>query len=180
MTGNKEYEKLVDSLRKKQPVLHNKMEMVENVLNKTANKGTMPYIRPFAFLFGWASVDWIRNSMATAAAMLLGFFIIQQVLLNKRLNRLEQQIVRSVNGIEQLDSEIGLKEKVLVNLISNQSMDSITLSTTDLNAFLDAYIDLQESQEKTNRSSFLGSYKKRFLEKRQEEELINEALKQKL
>ncbi len=178
MIGNKEYDKVVELLKKKQPVLDNKAQLVENVLNKTANKGTMPYIRPFAFLFGWASVGWIRNSMSTAASIFLGVFIIQQVLLNKRLNQLEHQIVRSINGLEQLDSKIGIKEKVLVNLLTNKSKDSITISTTDLNTFLEAYIELEESQEETR--SFIGSYKKRFLEKRLEEELKNEALKQKL
>ncbi len=180
MTGNNEYEKLVDLLKKKQPVLHNKMEMVENVLYQTATKASKNHMPVYAYLFGWTSVGWIRNSMATAAAIFLGVFIIQQVLLNKRFNQLEQQIVRSINGIEQFDSRIGIKEKVLVNLLTNESKDSITISTTDLNAFLEAYIELRESQEETSRSSFMGFYKKRFLEKRLEGELKNEALKQKL
>ena len=180
MTGNKEYDKVVELLKKKQPVLHNKIEMVESVLNQTATKDSKNHMPVYAYLFGWASVGWIRNSMSTAAAIFLGVFIIQQVLLNKRFNQLEQQIVRSINGIEQLDSRIGIKEKVLVNLLTNESKDSITISTTDLNAFLEAYIELQESQEETSRSSFMGSYKKRFLEKRLEGELNNEALKQKL
>ncbi|MEA1896191.1 MAG: hypothetical protein U9N53_00855 [Bacteroidota bacterium] len=180
MTGNKEYNKVVELLKKNRPVLHNKTQLVENVLSQATTKDSKHQLSIFAYLFRWTSVGWIRNSMSTAAAIFLGFFIIQQLLLNKRLNSLEQQIVRSINGIEQLDSKIGLKEKVLVSLLTNQSKDSITISTTDLNNFLEAYIELQESQEKTNRSSFLGSYKKRFLEKRQEEELINEALKQNL
>ena len=180
MTGNKEYDKVVELLKKKQPVLHNKAELVENVLSQTTTKGSKNHMPVYAYLFGWTSVGWIRNSMSTAAAIFLGFFIFQQVQLNKRLNQLEQQIVRSINGLEQLDSEIGIKEKVLVSLLTNQSKDSITISTTDLNAFLEAYIKLQESQEETSRSSFMGSYKKRFLEKRLEEELRNEVLKQKL
>lgn len=178
MTGNKEYDKVVELLKKKQPVFHNKTQLVENVLNKTTTIGSRHHIRVYAYLFGWTSIGWIRNSMSTAAAVFLGVFIIQQVLLNKRFNQLEQQIVRSINGLEQLDSRIGIKEKVLVNLLTNESKDSITISTTDLNAFLEAYIELQESQEETR--SFIGSYKKRFLEKRLEEELKNEASKHKL
>jgi len=180
MTDNKEYNKVVELLKKKQPVLHNKMQLLENVLNQTATKGSKHHLRMYAYFFGWTSVGWIRNSMVAAAAIFLGFFIIQQVHLNKRLNQLEHQIVRSINGLEQLDSKIGIKEKFLVNLISNQSMDSITLSTTDLNALIEAYIELQESQEETSSSSFLVSYKKRFLKKRQEGELKNEAFKQNL
>ena len=167
-------------LKKKQPVLQNKTEMIENVLSQTTTKGSQNHFRVYAYLFGWTSVGWIRNSMSTAAAIFLGVFIIQQVLLNKRFNQLEQQIVRSINGIEQLDSRIGIKEKVLVNLLTNESKDSITISTTDLNAFIEAYTELQESQEKTSKSSFMGSYKKRFLEKKLEEELKNEVSKQKL
>ena len=180
MTGNKEYNKVVELLKKKQPVLHNKTQLVENVLNKTTTKSSKHHLRMYAYLFGWASVGWIRNSMSTAAAIFLGFFIIQQVLLNKRLNQLEQQIVRSINGLEQLDSKIGIKEKVLVNLLTNKSKDSITISTTDLNTFLEAYIELEESQEEYNKPALIEFYKERFLKKNLEEELKNEALKHKL
>ncbi len=178
MTGNKKYDKLVEMLKKKQPLLHNKTQLIENVLSQTGTKRSGNHLRVYTYLFGWASVGWIRNSMSTVAAIFLGFFIIQQVQVNMRLNQLEQQIVRSINGIEQLDSRIGIKEKVLINLLTMQSKDSITISATDMNAFLEAYIELQESQEETR--SFIGSYKKRFLEKRLEGELKNEALKQKL
>lgn len=178
MIDNKEYDKLVEMLKKKQPLLHNKTQLIENVLSQTGTKGSRNNMPVYAYLFGWASVGWIRNSMSTVAAIFLGFFIIQQVQVNKRLNQLEQQIVRSINGMEQLDSRIGIKEKVLVNLLTMQSKDSITISATDMNAFLEAYIDLAESQEE--RRSFIVSYKKLFLEKRLEGELINEALKQKL
>jgi len=178
MIVNKEYDKVVELLKKKQPVLPNKRELVENVLRQTTAETARNHFRIFPYLFGWTSVGWIRNSMSTAAAIFLGVFIIQQVLLNKRFNQLEQQIVRSINGIEQIDSRIGIKEKVLVNLLTNQSKDSITISTTDLNAFLEAYNELQESQEET--SSFIGYYKNRILERTLEKELKNETLKQKL
>ena len=135
MIDNKEYDKLVEMLKKNQPLLHNKTQLVEKVLSQTTTKGSRNNMPLYAYLFGWASVGWIRNSMSTAAAIFLGVFIIQQVLLNKRFNQLEQQIVRSINGMEQLDSRIGIKEKVLVNLLTNQSKDSITISTTDLNDF---------------------------------------------
>ncbi len=114
MTGNKEYYKVVELLKKKQPVFHNKTEMLENVLSQITSKASRNHLRVYAYLFGWTSVGWIRNSMSTAAAIFLGVFIFQQVLLNKRFNQLEQQIVRSINGIEQHGSMIGIKERPLL------------------------------------------------------------------
>ncbi len=180
MTGNKEYDKVVELLKKKQTILHNKEQLLENVLSQTTTKDSGNHPGVYAYLFGWTSIGWIRNSMSTAAVFFLGVFIIQQVILNKRFNQLEQQIVRSINGLEQLDSKIGIKEKLLINLLTNGSNDSITISITDMNTFLEAYIELQESQEETSRSSFIRSYKKRFLEKRMEGEYRNESFKQNL
>ncbi len=180
MTDHKEYEKAVNFLRKNRPVLHNKARLVDNVLNQTHAKRTGDHARLYQYFFGWTSVGWIRNSLATAAALLLGFFIIQQALLNKRFNQLEQQIVRTINGAGQGDSKAGIKEKVLMNLLTSQSRDSITISTSDLNTLIEAFVELRESQKENNRPMVIGSYNKRFLKKSLEEELKNKASKQNL
>jgi len=90
MITKDKYSKVTETLRKNKPVLSSKEELVNRVMRNLAAPGKSPSLIEVTgnYLFGWASIDWMRKLMASAAILFFGFFIYQQVTLLGRVNRL--------------------------------------------------------------------------------------------
>ena len=88
------YEKVLEILRRTNPVMSNPDEIEEKVLNRILKKQ-----KPEAelhdlidFLFGWTYITWVRRSLITASVFLVIMFVFQQSIMMKQINHLSRQI----------------------------------------------------------------------------------------
>ena len=88
------YEKVLEILRRTNPVMSNPDEIEEKVLNSILEKQ-----RPgtelndlIDFLFGWTYITLVRRSLITVSVFLVIMFIFQQSIMMKQINHLSRQI----------------------------------------------------------------------------------------
>jgi len=169
MITKDKYSRVTETLRKNKPVLSSKEELVNRVMRNLTSPGKNPSLIEVTgnYLFGWASIDWMRKLMASAAILFFGFFIYQQVTLMGRVNRLEMKIVHSSSPQSGLKSPPDLKQKLFFEMVNRQEEkhDSITISSGDLDDLLQSYSDLQESYDKIKHQIKENSYINRILKK---------------
>jgi hypothetical protein len=97
--GNEKYNKVLELLRKSEPVLNSADEIVEKVL-KTISKRELKHHADLSevldFMFSWTYNVWVRRSLITAAAVMVIVFIFQQGVILNQINHLSRQI--NTNG----------------------------------------------------------------------------------
>ena len=156
------YSKVIEVLKGNKPVLANKEKLTENIMKRIQEP-----VEKFTFqeklanyLFGWAEIGWIRGTMAIAATVFIAFFTVQQVIINDRVNTLEKQLIRTVNSINTHEPDLGIMQKVLLNMVAKDHMagDSITISRSDLEELLNSYIELQENHDNMEQNTGVNSY----------------------
>jgi hypothetical protein len=178
MDTNKTYKRIIHSIKDNPPVLTNKDSLMEEVLDRIPDKNEPLRKLMYHYVFGWTSVSWIRTSMATAALVLFGFFIFQQAWFNHRINNLEEQIVKTIDGLDKHESGLNLSEKILLNLISTEDIDSITLSRKDFNKLMQSYIEMEKNLEYHNLEK--QSFKDLIIQKKMSKDITIEKSKSKL
>ena len=105
-------------------------------------------------LFSWTEVEWLRRTLVTAAVVVIGLFLFQQVSLNRRIDRLEERVV-TVSGPGNIpESGPGAAEKVLINLVTRDPamVDSVLVSRSDLEELLKSYLELEEETRRLKES----------------------------
>ena len=134
------------------------------------------------YLFGWAEIGWIRGTMAIAATVFIGFFIVQQLVITDRINSLEKQLIRTVNTINTQEPDLGILQKVLLNMVTNDQMikDSITISRSDLEDLLNSYLELEQNHENKNQNAEKNSYLQKIIRQNLEEVANNDESELKL
>ena len=156
------YSKIIEVLKGNKPVLTNKEKLTDDVMRRIQEP-----IEKFTFqkklanyLFGWAEIGWVRGTMAIAATVFIGFFIVQQVIINDRINTLEKQLIRTVNSINTHEPDLGIIQKVLLNMVAKDQIsgDSITISRSDLEELLNSYLELKKDYDKMDKNSDVESY----------------------
>ena len=158
MNKNDKYFKVIKVLKGNKPTLPDKKELIDGVMQKIRGEAqkTTVHEKLSNYLFGWADIGWVRGTMALAATVLIGIFIIQQVVITDRINSLEKQLVRTVNTYQNQETDLGIMQKVLLNVVAKDQMadDSITVSRSDLEELLNAYLELKKNYDeiKENRS----------------------------
>ncbi len=162
MNKTDKYFKVIEVLKGNKPILANKEKLTDDVMRRIQEP-----VEKFTFqqkltnyLFGWADIGWIRGTMAIAATVFIGFFIIQQLVITDRINTLEKQLIKTVNTINTQEPELGIMHKVLLNIVAKDQMagDSIIISRSDLEDLLDLYLDLKKDYDEVNINRGVESY----------------------
>jgi hypothetical protein len=88
------YERITDILKKSEPILTGSEAIEENVMERIRDKRKTPESYNFLdHLFGWVYVGWVRNGLVAASVLIIAVFVIQQSIILKRINNLEQQTI---------------------------------------------------------------------------------------
>jgi len=162
MNNINKYSKLIEVLKGNKPVLANKEKLTDDIMKRIqqpVEKSTFQE-KLGNYLFGWAEIGWIRGTMAIAATVFIGFFIVQQVIINDRINTLEKQLIRTVNSINTHEPDLGIIQKVLLNMVAKDQIagDSITISRSDLEELLNSYLELKKDYDKMDKNRDVESY----------------------
>jgi len=178
------YSKVIEVLKGNKPVLANKDKLTDDIMRsiqKPVEKFTFQE-KLSNYLFGWADIGWIRGTMAIAATVFIGIFIIQQVIITDRVNTLEKQLIRTVNTINTQEPDLGIMQKVLLNIVAKDQMagDSITISRSDLESLLNSYLELEQNYENTNQNADVNSYLQKIIRRNLEEGAKNDESELKL
>ena len=173
MNKTDKYSKVIEVLKGNKPVLANKEKLIDDVMRRIQEP-----VEKFTFqeklsnyLFGWADIGWIRGTMAIAATVFIGIFIVQQVIITDRVNTLEKQLIRTVNTINTQEPDLGIMQKVLLNIVAKDQMaeDSIIISRSDLEELLNSYLELQENYDNMEQNAGVNSYIQKMLRRNLEE-----------
>jgi hypothetical protein len=106
--------------------------------------------RKIDYIFGWTDIIWLRKTLALASLIIVLAFIIQQLFVVDRINKLEKRMI-SINTEKILEYQ---RENVIVNSVIMEQpetsllADSIKVSTDDLLNLLREYKELQYRYEK--------------------------------
>ena len=184
MNETDKYSKVIEVLKGNKPVLANKDKLTDDIMRsiqKPVEKFTFQE-KLSNYLFGWADIGWIRGTMAIAATVFIGIFIIQQVIITDRVNTLEKQLIRTVNTINTQEPDLGIMQKVLLNIVAKDQMagDSITISRSDLESLLNSYLELEQNYENTNQNADVNSYLQKIIRRNLEEGAKNDESELKL
>lgn len=184
MNKTDKYSKVIEVLRGNKPVLANKEKLTDDIMRRIQEP-----VEKFTFqeklsnyLFGWADIGWIRGTMAIAATVFIGFFIIQQLVITDRINSLEKQLIRTVNTINTQEPDLGIMQKVLLNIVAKDQLteDSITISSSDLEELLNSYLELQENYDNIEQNADVNSYLQKIIRQNLEEGANNDESELKL
>ena len=160
MNNENRYLKAIKLLKSNKPVLANRERLTDDIMRRVKESSEKFSLQEKLVnsLFGWVNIYWLRGTMAVAAALIIGFFIIQQVIIADRLNSLEKQLVRTVNLINGHEPDHGIMQKVLLKMVKTDE-DSITVSKSDLEDLLNSYLELQKNNENTKQGFGLDFYR---------------------
>lgn len=142
METDVKYRRLIRNLGRNKPVLSEKEELVNGIMAGIALRRERSLRLPASpdnFLFTWTRNGWFRGLMAGAASLLIGVFIYQQVIMNRRITGLEKQLVAAAQHpvLPGPDAEKLLILETLQELQSGN--DSVTLSRADLLRLMELY-----------------------------------------
>ena len=184
MNKTDKYFKVIEVLKGNKPVLVNKEKLTENIMRRIqvpVEKYTF-HKKLTNYLFGWTEIGWIRGTMAIAATVFIGFFIIQQLAITDRINTLEKQLIKTVNTINTQEPELGIMHKVLLNIVAKDQMagDSITISRSDLESLLNSYLELEQNYDITKQNAGINSYIQKKIRQNFEDDSKNDESELKL
>jgi len=162
MNKTDKYSKVIEVLKGNKPVLANKEKLTNDIMKRIqepVNKLTFQE-KLSNYLFGWADIGWIRGTMAIAATVFVGIFIVQQLVITDRINSLEKQLIKTVNTINAQEPDLGIMQKVLLNMVTKDQMieDSITISRSDLEELLNSYLELNKNYDNMEQNAGINSY----------------------
>jgi len=140
----KEYNRLIKLIRLHKPEIENRESLKDSIMSGIKSDQARP-----DYLFWWTEIRWLRRSLAVAASVIIGIFIVQQMLISNRIDRLEDRMI-SINTEGILEMQ---RENVLINSVVLESpeasrfTDSILVSTDDLLSLIREYRKLQEKYD---------------------------------
>jgi hypothetical protein len=156
MDEKEKYKKLIDAMKRSTPGLSDREQLEEQIMERIGSAGRHYPVsrRAGRILFGWTEIGWIRRSLSTAAAVIIGLFIFQQVNINRRVNRLENRVVTIVSSASGQESGPRTMEKILLNMVTRDPamVDSIIVSRSDLENLLKSYLELEEEARQLKES----------------------------
>jgi hypothetical protein len=143
--GTEKYDRLINLLRKSEPVLANGEEIEREVIRNISGKNVSNFIISDAidFLFGWIYISWVRRTLITASVFLVTLFVWQQSIIIKQISYLRSQpvIVDSEYRSYQTNLEenrlkmfrlYGKRMPLQSVIISKKQMDNLLESVNDL------------------------------------------------
>ena len=173
MNNQEKYSKTIKVLKSNSPVFTNKESITDDIMRRIKESSDEFSIQEKLanYFFGWVNIYWLRGTMAVAAVLFTGFFIIQQLVIADRLDKLEKQSIRMENLINGREPLLGMNQRILINtFLENQRReDSITVSTYDLEELVNNYWKLLRNYENNKQDSGLNLYKQRRIRMRLEQ-----------
>ncbi|MCB9013480.1 MAG: hypothetical protein H6539_05515 [Bacteroidales bacterium] len=153
------YRRLIDRLRENKPELEGADDLTDSIMRKIrreSEKGMNPG-DILNWLFAWAGIPWLRNSLTAAMFATIFFFIFQFSSLNRKIDKLESRLIqREYNYYQSPYSSAETMGKYIFPSSSSIN-DSINVSRKDLMNLLNEYEKLELKSTET------GPSKKRIL-----------------
>ena len=146
---NDKLEKIVQLLRKAEPVLISTDEIGEEVIRRISKSNSMDVLlsNTIDFLFGWIYIGWVRRSMVAVSIVLVVLFIWQQALLMKQINYLSSQAIFSeAEYVYVSDESDVIEKKLMMYKLSGKKLpvQYITISKKQMDLLLESVNDLEE------------------------------------
>ena len=169
MKRDEKYTEVLRHLKEQTPQLDDKNGLTEEIINRI-RKPVEVISGPNKIqtcLFAWVGNYWLRGSMAIIAVVFIALFVVQQAGIAKRLENIEKQLVKSENSFIRADQELGTMQKAILKMVVVEK-DSITVSRSDLEAFMNSYLELQRSNENFRKNSAINKSLHKNLRKQTE------------
>ncbi|MFC2081517.1 hypothetical protein ACFLR8_04840 [Bacteroidota bacterium] len=180
MNNKEKYLKIINILKSNSPVFTNKKRITDDIMSRIIESSEISTLQEklVDYFFGWVNIYWLRGTMAVAAVIFTGFFIIQQLIISNRLDKLQNQSIRMENIINGREPVLGMNQRILINtFMENQRKeDSITISTYDLEELVNNYWELLRNHENYKQESGLNLYKQRRIRMRLEQSVNDDEL----
>ncbi len=141
----KTLDRLISQLRRHEPAIEYRESLQDTIMKNIRSRK-----RKIDYVFGWTDIIWLRKSLAFASFIIVFAFVIQQLFVVDRINKLEKRMI-SINTEKILEYQ---RENVIVNSVimkhqdASQLTDSINVSTDDLLNLIREYRELQYRYEK--------------------------------
>jgi hypothetical protein len=145
-TGNENYTKVMDILRKSKPELDSTGDIEREVIKRIerVNHSRLSLSDLVDFLFSWVYIQWVRRSLITASIALVLVFIYQQSVILKRIDYLSRQTI--VTERESRSANAEEVEKMLM-VYRNSGMrfpsKNITISERQMKELIESVNELQ-------------------------------------
>lgn len=126
------YKRVVKILRKSKPALKGIEMIEENVVNAIRRESRVnSHFQEFVeHVFAWIYVGWVRRSLVAASVLLVLFFVYQQTIILKGVNKISKLTI--VNGAGAVDSpERDLEKQLLILRLGGQKIPSDELEITE-------------------------------------------------
>jgi len=140
----KELDRIVKQLKLHKPEIDDRESLKESIMHNISSKN-----RRLDYLFGWTEIIWLRRSLAVASIVIVAVFIVQQLFVINRIDKLEKRMI-SFNTEKILEYQ---RENVIVNSVIMRNpetkllADSINISTDDFLNLIGEYRELQNKYE---------------------------------
>lgn len=122
--GNEKYNKLLGTLKKSKPELADPGRVRDAVLSaiKSREMKLAALSRFPDYLFAWVKLPWLRRSLVTASAVLVIFFIYQQIVIIRGIKELNTRTI--INGSELLFTPVNNHlNRIMLNRLTGRSFD---------------------------------------------------------
>jgi len=145
-TESEKYRKIIKLLRESTPELRSTDIVEREVMRMIAEKkrGRISADSVINFLFGWVYIGWIRRSLIAASVILVAVFILQQSIILRQLNFLNDRIM--VSEIENVKYQPRMDEKKLLMMGRGGggfSDSEVKIPGEKIEQLLDSYSRLQ-------------------------------------
>ncbi|MBN1388247.1 MAG: hypothetical protein JW965_07355 [Bacteroidales bacterium] len=148
----KELERIIKQLKLYKPEIDGRDSLRESIMQNIRRKK-----RKINYLFVWTEIVWLRRSLAIASVAIIAVFVLQQLFVINRIDKLEERMV-SFNTEKILEYQ---RENVILNSVLFEEQfpgvltDSIKVASEDLLDLVRSYSNLQNKYEE-----MLGTIKK--------------------
>jgi len=143
---SEKYDKVIDLLRKAEPVLDSGVEIEREVIKSI--QGTLKPEFVFSdvvdFLFSWIYIGWVRRSLIATTVILIAMFVWQQSIILKQINFLSKQIIIPDETI--VSPPVQQVEKLLIMYKGSAGgfpSRNITISEKQMNQLLESVNELK-------------------------------------
>ena len=143
---NDKLERIIDLLRKADPVLNSTEEIEEEVMIRISKRNNPEVYLNIAvdFLFSWIYIGWVRRSMVAVSIILLVLFVWQQVSLIKQINYLSSRAIFSEQEYGSDEPDIIQKKLIMYKLSGKRlPVQYVTISKKQMDLLLESINDLE-------------------------------------
>lgn len=145
MDSDNKYDRVVEMLRKSEPVMKDPEGFSERVIQKLRREKERPAFleRLSNYLFGWVYVGWIRQSLITVSFVVLLIFVYQQAVILKRINSIDRQAIFSVSQLIPDNPERPESRFLFKKAEYNIPVTSGKLTGRQVDELIDSFIELK-------------------------------------